>query len=387
MSAVINSIIDLDLYKITQMQLILHQFPKTNVKFKFKCRNENIDFTKIVEKVRNEINNLENLKLTDQEFIYLNGLKFIKTDFLYFLKDFRLKPREFVKISPNMDIEIEGPWIQTTLFEIFILAIINELYFEYKVKISEADWSPIRKRKLKVKLELLTKAPEGFMITEFGTRRRFSREWQEYVIRKLLETGRLAGTSNIHLAMKYNIVPIGTISHELLQAGQATHVRLIESQKYMLDVWAKEYRGDLGIALTDVIGMDAFLKDFDMFFAKLYDGCRHDSGDPYIWARKLINHYNEMGIDSRTKTAIWSDGLNIQKSIDLYNEFNDLIKCGFGIGTDLTNDCGFTPLQIVIKMIECNNQPVAKISDSIGKTMCENDAYTKYLREVFNKND
>jgi len=155
----------------------------------------------------------------------------------------------------------------------------------------------------------------------------------------------------------------------------------------MLDVWAREYRGDLGIALTDVIGMDAFLRDFDMFFAKLYDGCRHDSGDPIEWGEKLIAHYESMNINPKTKTAIWSDGLTIPKAISIYMNFHERIKCGFGIGTNLTNDVGFDPLNIVIKMIECNGQPVAKLSDSPGKTMCEDKEYVKYLKKVFNKND
>jgi len=385
---IIRSLLDTDLYKITQMQAVFHQFPTTHVKFKFKCRNKGINLAEHINEIKQEIYELENLKLTDKEFEYLKTIRFLKEDFLYFFKDFRLKPRQFVTVTDDCEIEIEGPWAQTILFEIYILAIVNEVYFKYLAFYSDVDWKTIGNSRLDEKTKILETAPEGFMISEFGTRRRFSQQWQEYiVVPKLMKTGRLAGTSNVYLAMKYDLTPIGTMAHEWLQAGQATEVRLIESQKYMLDVWAREYRGDLGIALTDVIGMDAFLKDFDMFFAKLYDGCRHDSGDPYVWGEKLIAHYESMSIDPKTKFAIWSDGLNIPKSIDLYNTFHKRIKCGFGIGTDLTNDVGFDPLQIVIKMIMCNGQPVAKLSDSSGKTMCEDDDFVKYLKKVFNKND
>jgi len=385
---IINSLLGTDLYKLTTLQAIYHQFPQVHVKFKFKCRNQKINFTEHVNEIRHEINKLENLRLTDEEFKYLKTIRFMKEDFLYFLKDFKLKPKQFVTITDEGEIEIEGPWVQTTLFEIYILAIVNEIHFKYVAFYSDVDWKKIGHARLDDKVKILKTAPEGFMFSEFGTRRRFSRDWQEYaVIPTLIKTGKLAGTSNVYLAMKHGLIANGTMPHEWLQAGQAAEVRLVESQKYMLDAWAREYRGDLGIALTDVIGMDAFLKDFDMFFAKLYDGCRHDSGDPYKWCDKLIDHYNKMGIDPKTKTAVWSDGLDIPKSIDLYNTFHELIKCGFGIGTDLTNDVGFDPLNIVIKMTECNRQPVAKLSDSSGKTMCEDEQYVKYLKKVFNKND
>jgi len=388
---IISSILNTDLYKLTMAQAVLHQFPETRVKFKFKCRNEGINFSPIKTKIEQEIQNLKNIRLTNEEFEYLNSIRFFKKDFLYFLKDFRLKPDEFITINEdngNLNITIEGPWVQTILFETFILSIVNEHHFAVLSHNSgDIDYLEIRSNRLLDKLKMLVEAPEGFMVTEFGTRRRFSAEWQEIVIQELIKTGRLAGTSNVYLAMKYGITPIGTMSHEWLQTGQATHVRLVESQKYMLDVWAREYRGDLGIALTDVIGMDAFLRDFDMFFAKLYDGCRHDSGDPIEWGEKLIAHYESMNINPKTKTAIWSDGLTIPKAISIYMNFHERIKCGFGIGTNLTNDVGFDPLNIVIKMIECNGQPVAKLSDSPGKTMCEDKEYVKYLKKVFNKND
>ncbi|NQV00446.1 MAG: nicotinate phosphoribosyltransferase, partial [Parcubacteria group bacterium] len=172
-------------------------------------------------------------------------------------------------------------------------------------------------------------------------------------------------------------------AHEFLQAAQAL-VRVQDSQKFAFQQWAEEYRGKLGIALSDVVGMDAFLKDFDLYFCKLYDGARHDSGDPIVWCEKLIRHYENNGIDPKTKTAVFSDGLTFPKALALAKEFEGRIKTSFGIGTNLTNDMGITPLQIVIKMVECNGQPVAKISDSQGKEMCKDKAYLTHLKGVFN---
>jgi nicotinate phosphoribosyltransferase len=184
------------------------------------------------------------------------------------------------------------------------------------------------------------------------------------------------------LAKKYDLTPIGTMAHEFLMAGQA-FVRISESQKYMLEAWVKEYRGDLGIALTDTIGIDAFLRDFDSYFAKLYDGVRQDSGDPFDFGEKVIKHYQKMRIDPRTKRAVFTDGLDIPTALSLHEKFGSRIDTSFGIGTNLTNDLGPAPINIVVKMVECNGQPVAKISDSPGKQMCEDEEYVNYLKKVF----
>ena len=173
------------------------------------------------------------------------------------------------------------------------------------------------------------------------------------------------------------------MAHEYLQACQAVGPRLRDSQVFAFNMWAREYRGDLGIALSDVCGMDAFLRDFDLFFCKLFDGVRHDSGDPFEWGEKLIAHYQKMRIDPRTKTMVFSDSLNVPLAIRLYEYFKGRSQTAFGIGTNLTNDLGYEPLQIVIKMTRCNGQPVAKISDEPSKAMDYDPSYVAYLREVF----
>ena len=223
------------------------------------------------------------------------------------------------------------------------------------------------------------------MITDFGTRRRFYSMWQREVIEILMKEcpDNFVGTSNVKFAREFGTTAIGTMAHEWLQGFQAL-APLHTFQKSALDVWAREYRGDLGIALTDIIGIDSFLKDFDKYFCKLYDGVRHDSGDPFVWCEKVIEHYEKMGIDPKTKLAIFSDGLTLELARKLYDKFHDRINVSFGIGTHLTNNLGTESMNIVIKMTKCNGQPVAKLSDSPGKGMCENETYLAWLKEVFN---
>jgi nicotinate phosphoribosyltransferase len=226
-----------------------------------------------------------------------------------------------------------------------------------------------------------------FVFFDFGCRRRFSGEWQDEVVATLAGTAPqfFKGTSNVHLARKHGLVAIGTMAHEYLQTFQASgNVQLRLFQKQAMDTWVQEYRGDLGIALTDTVGMDAFLADFDLFFAKLFDGLRHDSGDPVVWGEKAIAHYQRLRIDPHTKRLVFSDGLDIPQALYLHGQFADRIQVGFGIGTNLTNDLGLDALNIVMKLVSCNGQPTAKLSDSPGKTLCDDETFLAYLRQVFN---
>lgn len=387
---IIESLLDTDLYKFTMMQCVLHQFPGAEVAYRFRCRNVGVELGPYADEIRDEIHHLCSLRFKDEELEYLAGLRFIKSDFVDFLSLFHLKEKYItVKAdseAPNgIDITIEGPWLHTILFEIPVLAIVNEVYFRHQMPI--ADEKEGMKR-LRAKIALIRNEPDNdnLKITDFGTRRRFSRAWQttvtETLIRKLGRE-KFAGTSNVDLARRYGLIPIGTMAHEYLQACQALGPRLRDSQVYGFEMWAKEYRGDLGIALSDVYGMDPFLKDFDMFFCKLFDGARHDSGDPFLWGEKMIEHYRRNKCDPRGKTLIFSDALTVPRIIELYRRFNHRIGVGFGIGTNLMNDLGPEPLNIVVKMIRANGQPVAKISDTPEKGMCEDLTYLAYLKQVF----
>jgi nicotinate phosphoribosyltransferase len=387
---IITSLLDTDLYKFTMMQAVLHQFPSAQVSYKFKCRNVGVNLAPYAQEIRDEIRSLCSLHFQDAELAWLRSLRFIKSDFVDFLGLFHLNEK-YIEVTPlpsgELDISIHGPWLHTILFEIPVLAIVNEVYFRNTQKVP--DFVEGRKR-LDQKIEALhAERLSDLKIADYGTRRRFSRAWHEELLRVLTAKlgtgaqGQLAGTSNALFAMKLGLTPLGTMAHEYLQACQALGPRLRDSQVFGFETWAREYRGDLGIALSDVYGIEAFLRDFDMYFCKLFDGARHDSGDPFTWGERMIAHYRNNRVDPMTKTLIFSDGLTVGKIIALYQQFRGRCQLAFGIGTNLTNDLGYEPLQIVIKMTQCNGQPVAKLSDTPGKGMCDDEKYLAYLRQVF----
>jgi nicotinate phosphoribosyltransferase len=392
MKPVITSLLDTDLYKFTMWQTMLHRHPETQAQYTFVCRNESAyPLGDLLDEVNRELDALCALKFKHDELAYLGGLRFIKTDFVDFLRIFHFQ-REFIHArSKNGVLEIvaEGPQVHVMAFEIFVLSIVNELYFRRFDR--ETALAEGRKRlRAKIgKLQAFAQEPplrHPFEFFDFGVRRRFSGDWQREVDATLKkEIGKLfRGTSNVLLARDLDLVPIGTMAHEYLQSYQALGFRLRDSQKAALEDWVQEYRGDLGVALTDVVGMDAFLADFDLYFAKLFDGLRHDSGDPVVWGEKALAHYAKLRIDPHTKRLVFSDGLNVTKAIELFRHFADRTQLGFGIGTHLTNDAGLVPLNIVMKLTLCNGQPVAKLSDSPGKTLCDDQTFLAYLRQVFN---
>jgi nicotinate phosphoribosyltransferase len=398
---IIHSLLDTDLYKFTMMQVVLHHFPGARVEYRFKCRNPGVDLAQFAGQIRDEVRSLCSLQFRDAELAYLRSMRFIKSDFVDFLGLFRLNEK-YINIIPQpsgeLEIRIKGPWLHTILFEIPVLAIVNEVYFRNTQK--KPDFEEGRRR-LETKVsQLQDEGLADLKIADYGTRRRFSKDWHEEVLRTLTArlgavtppavqapTGarlpQLAGTSNVLYAMKLGLIPLGTMAHEYLQACQALGPRLRDSQIFGFESWAREYRGDLGIALSDVYGMSAFLRDFDLYFCKLFDGARHDSGDPFQWGERMLAHYVANRVDPRTKTLIFSDGLTVPRTIELYQQFRGRCQLAFGIGTNLTNDLGYEPLQIVIKMIHCNDQPVAKLSDTPSKNMCEDEKYLAYLRQVF----
>jgi nicotinate phosphoribosyltransferase len=389
---IIESLLDTDLYKFTMMQVVLHHFPEAQVEYRFKCRNHGIDLTPYIGEIEAEIRNLCRLRFAPDELDYLRSWRFFKSDYVDLLALFQLNER-FIRVAPlegrpgEIDIVIAGPWLHTILFEVPVLAIVSEVY--NRNAHPEPDVAAGRAR-LADKIDTIRAVEDSaFRIADYGTRRRFSRRWQDEVLRTL-KSGighKLVGTSNVRFALDYNLTPLGTRAHEYLQACQAVGPRLRDSQVFAFNMWTREYRGDLGIALSDICGMDAFLRDFDLFFCKLFDGVRHDSGDPFAWGEKLIAHYQKMRIDPRTKTMVFSDSLNVPLALKLFNYFSGRAQTSFGIGTNLTNDLGYEALQIVIKMTHCNGQPVAKISDEPSKTMGYDPSYIAYLRQVFQAPD
>ena len=386
----VESLLDTDLYKITMLQAFYHapEFRTVHVEWKFDCRNlGDFDLPPLIPEIKRQLEHLCTLFFEDEELRYLANFPFISSDFIEFLRIFHLDYR-FVHLEPNgrdLNLRIRGPLIHVALFEIYLLAIISELH----TVIHCGGFSSEQGRTLlQNKIDYLrSHGPmPGFAFADFGTRRRASRAWQREVLARLQKEvpEYLAGTSNLFFAKELGLRPIGTMAHEWVQAWQAV-TRLADAQKAALEGWVREYRGRLGIALTDNYSMDSFIKDFsDPYFGKLYDGIRHDSGSPFIWGEKAISMYEAMDIDPLSKTLVFSDGLDFAQMIELYRTFQGRIKTSFGIGTNLTNDVGNQPLDIVIKLVAANGKPVAKISDEPGKSMCEDPEFLHYLASVYN---
>ncbi len=391
MQPIVCSLLENDLYKFTMWQALLHRHPGAQTEYAFVCRNTpEYPLSELKVDVERELDHLCSLSFADDELDYLRSLRYIKSDFVDFLTVFRFQ-RKFIAVTTveqTLHIVATGPQVHITGFEIFVLYIVNELYFRRFT--SDAVMAEARKR-LADKIILLNQfshepaKKHPFEFFDFGLRRRFSGAWQDEVVATLATQlpHYFKGTSNVYLAKKYQLVPIGTMAHEYLQSYQSFGVRLRDFQKAALEDWVQEYRGDLGTALTDVVGMDAFFADFDLYFAKLFNGLRHDSGDPVVWGEKALVHYTKLRIDANTKRLVFSDGLDLETSFSLYRHFADRIMTGFGIGTNLSNDTGVTPLNIVMKIVTCNGQPVAKLSDSPGKALCTDETFLAYLRQLF----
>jgi nicotinate phosphoribosyltransferase len=384
----IQSLLDTDLYKFTMMQVLLHHFPGAQVEYKFKCRTPGVDLRPHLEDMKAQFLNLCTLRFGDEELAYLRGLRFMKSDFVDFLGLFQFNEKyltaHYGEKPGEIDITIRGPWLHTILYEIPVLAIVSEVYFRRTQPRPNLEEG---RRRLRAKIELVRKVEPTLelRISDFGTRRRFSGAWQEEVLRTLKREvpEYFAGTSNVLFAMRNNLTPLGTMAHEYMQACQALGPRLRDAQVFAFDKWAQEYRGDLGIALSDTYGFNAFLRDFDMYFCKLFDGVRHDSGDPFDWGERMIAHYRKNRVDPKSKQLIFSDQLSFPLAIEIARRFQGRARISFGIGTNLTNDLGYEPINIVVKMTECNGQPVAKVSDAPGKTVSKDAGYLAYLRQVY----
>ena len=394
MTPVIHSLLETDLYKFTMWQTMLHRHPQARAEYRFVCRNAPaFPLAELLPEVDEQLDHLCSLSFSEEELGWLGALRYIKNDFVDFLRIFKFQ-RRFIQASiardgQTLQVVADGPQVHVMAFEIYVLAIVNELYFR---RSDQAAALAEGRTRLQAKIAALCAFGEWepprahpFEFFDFGVRRRFSGAWQEEVVRTLKDEVPefFKGTSNVHLARKFGLVAIGTMAHEYLQSYQAFDVRLRDFQKMALENWVQEYRGDLGVALTDVVGMDAFLADFDLYFAKLFDGLRHDSGDPVAWGEKALAHYAKLRIDAHTKRLTFSDGLDLETAFSIWRHFADRTQLGFGIGTTLTNDVGLVPLNIVMKLTQCNGQPVAKLSDSPGKTLCKDETFLAYLRQVF----
>ena len=381
---IIISLLDTDLYKFNMDQVIFHKHTDLCGQYYFKCRNEGIVFTpEMVREIEEQIDHLCSLSFKKDELEYLRSIRFIKNDYVEFLRLWH-PIRDYVSVSLSkngeLSVVVDGPLFSAMQFEIYLLEIINEVYFRFSF-----DYGELLKgaeERLNAKIKAMNEGKYTFSFAEFGCRRRLSREWQDTMVRRFAsETKNCAGTSNVYLAKKYNLTPIGTYAHEFVQMYQGIDIiPLAYTNHYAMQDWYDEYKGDNGTALTDTLTTDLFLMDFDRSMVNNYTGVRHDSGDPFEWGEKMIAHYKKYGVDPKTKLLLFSDSLDFDRAQKLYDYFKDKAKVSFGIGTFCSNDTGVTPLNIVIKLQYVNGLPVAKLSDSQGKAMCRDEEYLEYLK-------
>ena len=384
LNPIVVSLLDTDLYKFNMDQVIFHKHTDLCGQYYFKCRNEGIVFTpEMAEEINAQIDYLCALRFRREELDYLSSIRFIKKDYVEFLRLWH-PIRDYVTVSLSekgeLSVVVDGPLFSAMQFEIYLLEIINEVYFRMAYDYDALKASA--EERLDAKIKAMNDGTYTFKFAEFGCRRRLSREWEDTVIRRLAtETENCVGTSNVFLAMKHNLTPIGTYAHEFVQMYQGIDsIPLAYTNYYAMKDWFAEYDGDNGTALTDTITTDLFLLDFNRSNVNNYSGVRHDSGDPYEWGEKIINHYKKYGVDPKTKLLLFSDSLNFDRAQDLYNYFCDKTKVSFGIGTFVSNDTCEEALNIVIKLQFVNGRPVAKLSDSPGKAMCRDENYLKYLK-------
>ena len=389
---IITSLLETDMYKLSMGQAIYHQFSDYKTTWSFKCRNKDVQFTsEMVEEIRAQIQAYCKLRFTEDELQYLDNIKWIKGSYVDFLRLWSPRYEDFTITTDGecgLSIEVAGTWLNTSMYEIPTLAIVNEVYFRMQYDYDELLDS--FKERLDVKFENL-KSGHWYAGTfsEFGLRRRLSAEAQSLVVEKFSHLNdtkhspsRFIGTSNVYLAKKFGLIPVGTMAHEwIMCTGQGNHKHNpAYSNWYALDAWITEYGVLNGIALTDTITTDCFLRDFQLTYATLFSGVRHDSGDPYEWGEKMIDQYRKLGIDPKTKTLLFSDSLDFERADALWHHFHNDINVAFGIGTYLSNDTKVSPLNIVMKVTKCNGMDVAKISDTDGKGMCKNPEFVEYLQ-------
>ena len=396
LNPIINSLLETDLYKFSMGQAIYHQFPSYKTTWTFRCRNKDVKFTpEMVQEIRDQIETYCTLRFTEDELNYLDNIKWFKGSYIDFLRIWQPRFEDF-EITTDADcglaIEAKGTWLNTSMYEIPTLAIVNEVYFRMNYDYDQLIES--FKRRLDEKFENV-KHGKWYLgvFSEFGLRRRLSAEAQELAIQKfshlndtMHSASKFVGTSNVYLAKKFGVTPVGTMAHEwIMCVGQGDHKHNpAYSNYYALRAWVKEYGVLNGTALTDAITTDCFLRDFDLTYATLFSGVRHDSGDPIEWGEKMIAHYEKLGIDPKTKTLLFSDSLNFEKADKIVRHFNGRAKVAFGIGTYIANDTDVEPLNIVMKTTACNGMDVAKISDVAGKGMCKNPEYVDYLQRAIN---
>ena len=390
---IINSLLETDQYKFNMQNIVAKRYSDYTCTWAFKCRNEDVRFTgEMVDEIREQLDHYCSLSFGADEIEYLKStLPWLGAGYLNFLKFWHPVRSEILVneggVVPfnkcGLAIEARGTWLDTMMYEIAILAIVNEVYFAFRYGVGALD-DEFRRRTVHKFAMLKECVYDVGAFSEFGMRRRLSSKTQDWLVGHIVGNGipGFVGTSNVHLARKYGVRPVGTMAHEFVMAvGQGCHrYNPAYSNEFVMDVWTDEYGTKNGIMLGDTITTECFLMDFSDKFANLFNGVRHDSGDPFVWGNRMIDHYRKLGIDPMTKTLLFSDSLDFAKATTIRRSFEGRSRVAFGIGTYLSNDTCVNPLNVVMKLTEVNGMPVAKVSDDAGKTMCRDEEYVKYLK-------
>lgn len=390
-TAIITTPCDTDFYKFSMKAAVLHFYPDTDVEYVFNCRTPNISLKPFIKDIKEQIELCAGLQYSPEELVFLSKVPYFKQSYIRHLQTQKWDINDVIitEGDSGIDIRVRGPWFHTIDWEIFLLAIISECWTKWQMNqlgITENQVEESGLIILKNKLDYLIKESPKLKFVDMGTRRRATKKWHEKVLRFILEyhPDCLAGTSNVNFSKQLGLKYFGTVAHEWDSAHLAfTHP--VNAKKTAMLKWMEAFDGDAGTALTDTFTTDHFLTIFNKMFANAYTGVRHDSGPWDIWSKKILDHYKKLSINAKTKTLTFSDSLNVQKMVKIYNSLNEYTQVGFGIGTDITYDLGLgiKPLQIVIKMIKCNGIDVLKLSDDPAKKTCENEALYHYLKQIF----
>lgn len=393
---IITHLTDNDFYKYTMGQMFVHQYHDAKVEWTYKNRDPDRKFTKeMIDEINYQIDLYCQLRYTKWELDNFAKIPFLKGDYIGFLKRYSIDRDEITCVFDEQlqqpEIRFRGYNVDDSYHEVPVMSIVSEVWFrmtytpEEQAKIIEDA-----KARAREKIDKLIKGEIKLgAFSEFGTRRRFCKEFQEWLLTELLKYQfngtKFVGTSNVYFAFKLGTKPVGTMAHEAIElVGQGFPFHNpAYSNYYMMKSWIKEYGVLNGIYLTDCITTPCFLKDFDIKYAKLFSGLRHDSGDPIEWGEKMLAHYQALGIPTKDKTLLFSDSLDFARAEVIYQRFALRCNVAFGIGTWLVNDTGhFKPMNQVIKLTEVNGIPVCKISDAAGKFMGKSEEYRDYLQRA-----
>jgi nicotinate phosphoribosyltransferase len=366
------SLLDNDFYKFPMQQCVVRRFPRARARYKFINRGKHEFPDGFAEALRASVDSMASLRLTTEEKRFLTiTCPYFDPVYLDFLQGYCYDPSEvtIVQTGTDVSVTVEGWWYRSILWEVPLLCLISETFYALGGEARDDD--AVIAQRTQEKIDAYNRL--GVTIAEFGTRRRHSYHVQRLVVETLKQHGgaSFVGTSNVHLAMQCGTRPIGTHAHEWFMFHAARYGFKMANQ-LALGHWVDVFRGDLGIALSDTFTTDEFFAVFDKKYAKLFDGVRHDSGDPILFAQKTIAHYTKLGINPLSKTITFSDALNYDKVVRIAEYCRGKIGFSFGVGTNFTNDAGLKPVNIVIKMAEALPEgeswtPVIKLSDEPGK--------------------